>query len=986
MHVTDQFNPDLNIGTELIGYKVLRKEALTEINAVYYELEHFKTGARHIHISMDDAENTFAVAFKTVPKDSSGVAHILEHTALCGSKLYPVRDPFFSMIKRSLNTFMNAFTASDWTMYPFATQNRQDYYNLLSIYLDAAFFPRLDELSFKQEGHRVEFNEKGELEFKGVVYNEMKGAMSSADEVLGRSMMKALYPSSTYSNNSGGDPRDIPKLTYAGLLKFHKMHYHPSNALFFTYGNFPLKDHLKAINAHVLECFEKSAADLKIEVQPEPRWLEPRQFKYYYALDKDEITSEKSQVVMAWLTADITSSKDMLIMEILNQILLGNAAAPLRKALMDTKLGSALSDYSGFEDENRETFFSCGLKDTDVKNLPRIKHVIMDTLAKLADEGIPWELVETAIHQIEFHRREISNTGYPFGLRLCLWFAGCVLNGGDAVKAVQAKDEIEAIAKEAKEERLLERSLRRFFIDNPHCAVITLEPDSEINAEFEQYEKGVLQTMLANLTDDERRQIETDAKALETLQDTEEDLSVLPALTKADIPLQVPTVDKNDFDAVSNTSFYYQNTSEISYISAVAGLQQVEPKLYPLLPFFALCFTKMGTKTKTYEELALALDRYTGDTSVSVGIYHNMRDDSVLPLFVLNTKALPRNQANMLALLDELLNEQTFGDLTRLEMLLKEYSSALEAGIVRNGHSLAVALASRGLTQLRALSEMLSGIHQYQYIKNLCQNLDKTKLEIIAANLNKIYKSILADANFKFACINHAEACAQAKEPLRTLYAKLPPGPAGFGPLQNLPLVAAVNEGWMTTSAVSFDAASQKCVTYGHPDAPVLSVIAKLLKSIYLHREIREKGGAYGGIASFGSDSGVFSLASYRDPHVVSTLNTFDKARKYIAPGVFDDEDVTEAILQVASDLGKPHTPSMAARLAFMREITGLTDDDRQAFKLGVLEADADKIIAVAQRYFGNENPVSRAVISNREKLIRANVCLGANALELHNI
>lgn len=986
MQITDQFNPDLNIGTELIGYKVSRKEALTEINAVYYELEHLKTGARHIHISMDDAENTFAVAFKTVPKDSSGVAHILEHTALCGSELYPVRDPFFSMIKRSLNTFMNAFTASDWTMYPFATQNRQDFYNLLSVYLDAAFFPKLDELSFKQEGHRVEFNEKGELEFKGVVYNEMKGAMSSADEVLGRSMMQALYPTSTYSNNSGGDPRDIPKLTYEGLLKFHKMHYHPSNAMFFTYGNFPLKDHLEAINAHVLQRFEKSNADLKIEVQPEPRWQEPRQFKYYYALDKDEITPEKSQVVMAWLTADITNSKDMLVMEVLNQILLGNAAAPLRKALMDTKLGSALSDYSGFEDENRETFFSCGLKDTDVKNLPKIKQVIMDTLTKLADEGIPWELVETAIHQIEFHRREISNAGYPFGLRLCLWFAGCVLHGGNAVKAIQAKEEIWAITKEAKEERLLERSLRRFFIDNPHCAVITLEPDADMNADFEQYEKGVLQAMQASLTDDERQQIEADAAALEALQDTEEDLSVLPALTKADIPLQVPTVDKNDFDAESNTSFYHQNTSDITYITAVAGLQQVEPELYPLLPFFGLCFTKMGTKTKNYEELALALDRYTGDTSASVSIYHNMRDDSVLPLFVLNTKALLRNQDNMLALLDELLHEQVFSDLSRLEMLLKEYNAALEAGIVRSGHSLAVSLASRGLTQLRALSETFGGIHQYQYIKDLCRDLDQAKLETIAADLNKIYASIRVKANFKFACINHAEACAKAQEPLLTLYAKFPEGPAGFGSLQDLPLAGPVREGWMTTSTVSFDTVSQKCVTYGHPDAPVLSVIAKLLKSIYLHREIREKGGAYGGIASFGSDSGVFSMASYRDPHVVSTLNTFDKARGYLAPDVFGDEDVTEAILQVASDLGKPHTPSMAARLAFMREVTGLTDADRQAFKQGVLEADANKIIAVAQKYFNDGNPVSRAVISNREKLTKANARLGANALELHNI
>lgn len=986
MEIIDKLNPDLNINSEFAGYKVMRKEALTEINAVYYELKHIKTGARHIHISMDDDENVFALAFKTVPKDSSGVAHILEHTALCGSEKFPVRDPFFSMIKRSLNTFMNAFTAPDWTMYPFATQNRQDFNNLLAVYLDAAFFPIIGELNFKQEGHRLEFNEEGELEFKGVVYNEMKGAMSSANQVLGRSIMKALYPAGTYSNNSGGDPREIPKLTHNNLLKFHKKYYHPSNALFFTYGNFALKEHLTAIETHVLSRFEKNEGALKIEVKAEPRWSEPRQFKYYYALDKDEITPDKSQVLMAWLTADITNAKDVLIMEVLEQILLGNAAAPLRKALMDTKLGSSLADHSGFTNENRETFFACGLKGANAANLPKIKQVITDTLTTLINNGIPWELVEAAIHQIEFHRREINNASYPYGLQLCLWFAGCVLHGGDAVKSIQTKKEIEAITKEAREERLLERGLRRFFLDNPHCAVITLEPDPNLNDEFETYEKNELQAIAANLSETDKAQIKADAEALAKLQNAEEDLSVLPALTKNDIPAPIPSVAKNDFDTACNTAFYYQNTSDITYITAVAGLQHVDPKLYPLLPFFGLCFTRMGTKTKNYEELALALDTCTGDTSAGVGLYHNMRNDTVLPLFTLSTKALLRNQNKMLTLLDEILHGQTFSDLKRLEMLLKEYNAAMETSILHNGHTLAASLASRGLTQLMALNELFEGIHQYLYIKELCHNLDKAKLEEISLNLQNIYKNIYLNANFKFACINNKAACDAAKEPLRQIYAKLPKGVDGFGPLQNLPLIGNINEGWITTSAVSFDAAAQKCVTYAHPDAPVLAVIAKLIQSIYLHREIREKGGAYGGKASFATDSGVFSMSSYRDPHIVSTLKTFAGAHNFLRPGAFSNEDITEAILQVASDLGKPHTPSAAALVSFMREITSLTDEARQGFKMGVLNTTEARIIEVAQKYFTDDNPVSLAVISNREKFAKANALLGDNALKLYNI
>lgn len=987
MHMKDVFNPDLKQNDMIMGYKVIRREALTEINAVYYELEHIKTKATHIHISMDDNENAFSVAFKTVPADSTGVAHILEHTALCGSERYSVRDPFFSMIKRSLNTFMNAFTAPDWTMYPFATQNKQDFYNLLSVYLDAAFFPKLDELSFKQEGHRVEFNDEGALEFKGVVYNEMKGAMSSPDQIMSKALMESMYPTTTYHFNSGGEPVDIPKLTYEGLLNFHRTHYHPSNTMFFTYGNFPLQKHLEVIETHVLNRFDYDPAAAQIEVMLEPNWISSKNFKYYYAFDKNGLTSAKSQVTLAWRTADITNPRAMLIMEILEQILLGTGM-PLRKALMDSKLGSALSDGSGFESDLRQGLFSCGLKDTNVGNLPEIKRIITDTITGMVQNGIPWDLVEIAIHQIEFHRREISNATYPFGLRLCLWLASCVLHGGDAVKAIQVKEEIAAIVREAKEDRLLERSLEQYLLNNSNCGVITLEPDPEINAAFEAAEKAVLQTMLANLSDAEIARIKADSATLEILQNTEEDLSALPALTKNDIPVPVPVMYKDDFDYKSNAAFYYQNTSEITYITTVAGLQNVDPTLYPLLPFFGLSFTKMGTRGKSHEEMARALNKYTGATSASVSVYNDMRyDENPLPLLVLDTKALLRNQDNMFELLDELLHEQTFADLSRLEILLKEYHAALEAGILRNGHAMAIALSARGLSQTKAFSEIFGGVHQYLYIQDLCRNLSEAKLENIAANLKKIYESLYFNTNFKFACVNTKEVCELARMHLRASYAKFPHKSAvGFESLREHPLRTHINEGWITTTTVAFNAASQKCVTYKHPDAPVLAVIAKLLKSIYLHREIREKGGAYGGLASFSSESGVFSMASYRDPHVAETFAVFDKARHYLTVETFDENDVTDAILQVASDLGKPHTPSAMARLAFMCEVTGLTDANRQAFKQGVLDTNKEKIVNVAAKYFADGNPVNRAAISNREKLQQANAILGANALELHNI
>ncbi|NNL76352.1 MAG: peptidase M16, partial [Desulfobacterales bacterium] len=424
--IVDANNSDLKVGGLISGYRIERVELLKEISSWLYVLEHLKTGARHIHISNGDAENTFSVAFKTVPRNSTGVAHILEHTVLCGSKNFPVRDPFFSMLKRSLSTFMNAFTGSDWTMYPFSTQNKKDYYNLMSVYLDAVFFPRLEELSFKQEGHRLEVEENQEnhdtaanhFVYKGVVYNEMKGAMSSPDQVMVRSIQQALYPSTTYRFNSGGDPAEIPSLSHAQLKDFHLRHYHPSNSFFYTYGNLPLKNHLAFIETEVLKRFKR--IDPETDVASQPRWKKPRSATYSYPFNPNEDAKKKCQVCVAWLTADIKNSFEILTLTLLEQILLGNSASPLRKALIDSGLGSALCDGTGYDNDNRDTLFVSGLKDVEQPTADKIEKIIFKVLSDLANMGVDPKLVESAIHQIEFHRREITNTPYPYGIKLLL--------------------------------------------------------------------------------------------------------------------------------------------------------------------------------------------------------------------------------------------------------------------------------------------------------------------------------------------------------------------------------------------------------------------------------------------------------------------------------------------------------------------------------------------------------------------------------------
>jgi len=425
MTVTDRPTP----GTRLGRYTVERVVDLPGVQATYYQLRH-ELGARHIHIERDDDNQTFAVFFPTVPRDSTGVAHILEHTALMGSRNYPVADPFFAMIPRSLNTFMNAMTASDWTTYLYSTRNRKDYFNLLGIYLDAAFFPLLRYESFRRDGHRFEnadpADKTSELKMQGVVYNEMKGAMASPSSVLWKTVQKALYPDLTYANNSGGEPSEIPNLTYQGLKDFHAAHYHPSNAFFYTYGNLPLHEYLDAIEAGVMAHFTPSELDVSIPDQTP--FTEPRTVTASYPSSDVE---RGAQALIAWKLGHSFDPDENLRWSVLSEVLVGNPAAPLTRALIESGLGSALADGSGYQDSFREGAFSVGLKGLNAEQAPAVHALILETLGRIAQEGIGADLVDSALHQFEIAQKEVSNAGWPYSLKLMFRAVGPWLYGGD---------------------------------------------------------------------------------------------------------------------------------------------------------------------------------------------------------------------------------------------------------------------------------------------------------------------------------------------------------------------------------------------------------------------------------------------------------------------------------------------------------------------------------------------------------------------------
>ncbi len=986
----DGNNPTINPGDFLHGYKVLKRSRLEEIDSYYYELEHLATGAKHIHVASGDKENTFGLAFKTVPTDSTGVAHILEHTVLCGSRNFPVRDPFFSMLKRSLNTFMNAFTASDWTMYPFSTQNEKDFYNLLDVYLDAVFFPNLDEMSFKQEGHRLEFAGDGgeeRLEYKGVVYNEMKGAMSSPDQVMARSLLNALYPTTTYGNNSGGDPAMIPTLTHEELKSFHRDHYHPSNAFFFTYGDRPLEGHLRFIDEKILRGF--SRIDPGTVVPPEPRWDSPKVLSYPYPFSKEEDPEKKHQVCTAWLTVGIEDSFTTLSLSLLSQILVGNPASPLRKALMDSGLGTALCDTTGFDADNRDTMFACGLKDVEASKAGEIEKIIFDTLEELADKGIERELIDSAVHQMEFQRKEITNTPYPYGIKILMTIAGTWFHGGDPERLLKFDADLERLKEELAKGGFFEGMLRRYFLDNPHRVLFTLVPDSLMADGEKARSEAELSRILGGMDDSAREKIRKETKALGELQEEVEDLSTLPTLELTDIPPDISTVEPSDAYGDIPATCYEEPTSGIFYFSSVMGVGAVPEHLLPLLPLFSTAFTKVGTGKRDYLETARRISAVTG----GIGMTSHARtsfegNEDCLGFVSFSGKCLGTKRDEMYALIAELLQECDFSDLERLKTVLLEYRAGLEGSVVSNGHRFAACLASRNFSRSCALGEIWHGVHQLKFIKDLTEDLTDEKLSDLGANLSEIARVIITRNNIKLALVGGAQELGGCAAPTRGLLSGLSEGgKEGFTLPSAEPRERTIREGWCTNSAVSFVAGVFKTAYLDHEDAPVLSVISKLLRSKFLHREIREKGGAYGGFASYNFEDGLFSFGSYRDPHIAKTLSVYDRVPEFLARGEYTDEDVKESILQVCSEIDKPSSPGQAARKAYFRKMVSLTDGARKRFKEKLLHVDRQAIIDCGKRYFNfEETKLSVAVVSGKEKLGESNEKLGGDPLELFEV
>ena len=926
------------VGQVYRDFKLTRLLPIQELQCHLYELVHLPTEARVMHIANEDPENLFCLSFQTLPDSSNGVAHILEHTVLCGSKKFPVKDPFFAMTRRSLNTFMNALTGADFTCFPAATQVPKDFYNLLEVYLDAVFHPILNRFSFLQEGHRLEFAKPDDpsspLEHKGVVFNEMKGALSSPGTRLGEEMHAALFPNITYGFNSGGTPRDIAELTYEELIAFHRKFYHPSRCLFFFYGNMALEGHLDFIAKQALEGVTKGEPLPAIPNQP--RFLQPRRFQTLYPISSDEEERGKSYLSFAWLTSHVQEQEELLALSILEIILLDTDASPLKKALLKSGLCKLVSSH--IDTDVHENPLMINLRGCEAESAEACEQVIRETLEQIVRQGIPLDQVENAIHQLEFFRSEITGDHIPFGLSLFMRSALLKQHKVDPEEGLKIHTLFDGVRKKAVENpNYFGLLIQKYLLDNPHFVRIVMAPNRDLGALEQAHERAELDQIQAALTAEESAQLVKQAQDLQKFQkmQEEEDINILPKVTLDDVPKMA-----RDFpltrEKQGNLEIFHHScfTNKIVYCDLVFPLPDLKEEDLPFVRLFTTLLFQMGSGERNYEQNLEFIQANTGGMSASLVLNQQAADHTRLdPALHLRGKALHRKSRSLFTLLNETTTSPNFKDKGRLKEVLQKHYTALESSLNQNALKYAINLSSSGLDKASKIGNSWYGLDYYHKIKQFDQKLD---LDLLVDQMERLKERLLNLDNPHLVITCEAAFYDELKG--HEFYGLTQLQTQEYMPWKgDFTLPEVETQGRQIPTPIAFTSKVLRTVPYVHPDSPALAVAACLFDNLILHPKVREQGGAYGGGASSHSTSAIFYFYSYRDPNINSTLKAFEIAVQEMLKGHFDEQDLQEAKLEIIQSLDDPIAPGSRGDYAYGWLREGKTTEVRQAYRDRVL-------------------------------------------------
>ncbi|XP_054292888.1 presequence protease, mitochondrial isoform X1 [Pongo pygmaeus] len=969
------------LGDKIHGFTVNQVTSVPELFLTAVKLIHDDTGARYLHLAREDTNNLFSVQFRTTPMDSTGVPHILEHTVLCGSQKYPCRDPFFRMLNRSLSTFMNAFTASDYTLYPFSTQNPKDFQNLLSVYLDATFFPCLRELDFWQEGWRLEHENPRDpqtpLVFKGVVFNEMKGAFTDNERIFSQHLQNRLLPDHTYSVVSGGDPLCILELTWEQLKQFHATHYHPSNARFFTYGNFPLEQHLKQIHEEALSKFQKIEPSTAVPAQTP--WDKPREFQITCGPDSFATDpSKQTTVSVSFLLPDITDTFEAFTLSLLSSLLTSGPNSPFYKALIESGLGTDFSPDVGYNGYTREAYFSVGLQGIAEKDIETVGSLVDRTIDEVVEKGFEDDRIEALLHKIEIQMKHQSTS---FGLMLTSYIASCWNHDGDPVELLKLGNQLAKFRQCLQENpKFLQEKVKQYFKNNQHKLTLSMRPDDKYHEKQAQVEATKLKQKVEALSPGDRQQIYEKGLELRTQQSKPQDASCLPALKVSDIE---PTIPVTELDVVLTAGdipvqYCAQPTNGMVYFRAFSSLNTLPEELRPYVPLFCSVLTKLGCGLLDYREQAQQIELKTGGMSASP---HVLPDDSHMDTYeqgvLFSSLCLDRNLPDMMHLWSEIFNNPCFEEEEHFKVLVKMTAQELTNAIPDSGHLYASIRAGRTLTPAGDLQETFSGMDQVRLMKRIAEMTD---IKPILRKLPRIKKHLLNGDNMRCSVNATPQQMSQTEKAVEDFLRSIgrskkerrpvrphtveKPVPSSSGGDAHVPHGSQIIRKLVTEPTfkpwqmkthflmpfpVNYVGECIRTVPYMDPDHASLKILARLMTAKFLHTEIREKGGAYGGGAKL-SHNGIFSLYSYRDPNTIETLQSFGKAVDWAKSGKFTQQDIDEAKLSVFSTVDAPIAPSDKGMDYFLY---GLSDGMKQAHREQLFAVSHDKLLAVSNRYLG---------------------------------
>ncbi len=952
-----------------VSFEFERCQTIESLGVEVAEYRHKVTGAKHYHIASDNTENVFMVALRTIPQDSTGVAHILEHTSLCGSDKYPVRDPFFMMTRRSLNTFMNAFTSSDWTAYPFASQNRKDFFNLMDVYLDAVFFSRLDELDFAQEGHRIEFEKEGDTEsplvYKGVVFNEMKGAMSSPVSLLWQTLSKHLFSTTTYHHNSGGDPEVIPSLSYDQLKAFYSSHYHPSNAVFMSFGDLSASELQQRFETGALSRFDAQSQD--ISVPDELRYHAPIRIEEAYPLEDDD-ASGKTHVVLGWLLGNSTDLEQELEAHLLSRVLLDNSASPLRYALESSDLGNAPSPLCGLEDSNREMSFMCGMEGTEPEQADAVEAMVMQVLEQVAEQGVEQSQIEAALHQLELSQREIGGDGYPYGLQLMLTGLGAAIHRGDPIAAINLDPVLESLHLKIKQPDYIQQLVKRWLIDNQHRVRLTLRPDMQMAKRRDQAEADKLARIKAGLDEAQTQQLIDQAAALKVRQSQIDDETVLPKVGLEDVPdsINIPTAEQQTLSCGERV-FYGRGTNGLVYQQLLVELPELTELQQQLLPHYTSCITELGYGELSYQQAQARQASVTGGINAYASVRGAIDDEQqVKGYLTLSGKALAHNAEHLVELIALTFKQLRFDEHSKIRELMAQKLARKQQSITGSGHALAMMAASSHYSPSALLSDRQQGLQSICYLRQLEAGLNDTaKMTLLADQLAEIH-TLMLNAPRHFLVVAEPARCDELDQALQQHWQPLITD-TPFNTFTLPPVRESVKQVWGTNTQVNFCAKAFATVVVEHPDAAPLTVLGEFLRNGFLHRAIREQGGAYGSGASQDSSSACFRFFSYRDPRLTETLDDFDNSIEWLLDNEHPANRLEEAILGVVSSIDKPGSPAGEAKQAYHSTLFGRTPAQRQQFRSRVLTVGMADLQRVAKSYL-KDQPSSAAIVTDPQQ------------------